>query len=157
MRWQLSMRASTSSANISRRRVAGSARGVRGRAGRRAWCEEMPSRRRRIWFLRRTQRLARVVSASSRKHMIPGGFGDEHDDDSEEAEKYDQSIFLNYYKMKRRWRRPTVLRAAGGPHQVPHSFEDEYDSDTSQAMFVCSEDESDISVSKTAIYAVDVI
>ena len=33
---------------------------------------------------------ARVVSAGSRKHMIPGGFGDEHDDDSEEAEPSDR-------------------------------------------------------------------
>ncbi|RPD59653.1 hypothetical protein L227DRAFT_503334 [Lentinus tigrinus ALCF2SS1-6] len=39
---------------------------------------------------------------------------------------HDQSIFLNFYKMKsRRWWRPQVLRAAAGPHQLPEGPDDE--------------------------------
>ncbi|RPD59331.1 hypothetical protein L226DRAFT_472836 [Lentinus tigrinus ALCF2SS1-7] len=39
-------------------------------------------------------------------------------------EKFDQCIFLNFYKMKRRiWRQ--VIRAAAGPHELPSSPDDE--------------------------------
>ena len=42
-------------------------------------------------------------------------------------EKYDQCIFLNYYKSKRRiLRSPKIIRAAAGPHRIP---EDASDSD----------------------------
>ncbi|TFK83320.1 hypothetical protein K466DRAFT_498709 [Polyporus arcularius HHB13444] len=38
----------------------------------------------------------------------------------EPVEKYDQSIFINYYKMKsRRFRSPTVMQGAAGSHVLP--------------------------------------
>lgn len=34
---------------------------------------------------------------------------------------FDQCIFLNYFKMKRRFRKKMVVRAAAGPHELPRS------------------------------------
>ena len=71
MRWQLSMRASTSSANISRRCAAGSDGGAR--AGRRRFVVLMPERCRRIWFLRRSQREACCACAAAAPGEPAGG------------------------------------------------------------------------------------
>lgn len=38
---------------------------------------------------------------------------------------FDQCIFLNYFKMKRRFRMRMVIRAAAGPHELPRSPPDD--------------------------------
>ncbi|RPD59661.1 hypothetical protein L227DRAFT_593782 [Lentinus tigrinus ALCF2SS1-6] len=56
-------------------------------------------------------------------------------DGMEPVEKYDQSIFLNYYKMKTRTiLRSIVVKAAAGPHELP---DDRSDDDLGQRRSGC--------------------
>lgn len=66
-------------------------------------------------------------------------------DDQAAVEKYDQSIFINYYKMKNRlWRRPAVMRAAAGPHDMPTcDDDDEFSQGSSESQEALSDDDSD--------------
>lgn len=58
--------------------------------------------------------------------------------------QYDQSIFLNFYKMKsRRWWRSTVLRGAAGPHQLPDLTEDDEDPSAPQGVLISDSHECD--------------
>lgn len=84
MRTQLSMRASTSSANISSSRAAGSVGGAcAGRRRRLGLFVEMPERCSRIRFLRRSQREA--FSAAVDADSDDGGVGEQSAEQVEEA------------------------------------------------------------------------
>ena len=63
--------------------------------------------------------------------------------DSEASETCDQSIFLNYYKMKNRplWR-STVIRAAAGNHVFPYSDDD--DKTSGAGSYLSSDGEYDV-------------
>ena len=66
------------------------------------------------------------------------------------VDKYDQSIFINYYKVKRsRFRGVKVIRAAAGPHVLPDGDDDDNSENEQSDMAALSlsasdEDESDI-------------
>ncbi len=70
--------------------------------------------------------MSRGVDASVSSRAGPQGRVSTWNDDASQGFKYDQCIFLSYYKMKyRRLRRPRVMRAAAGPHTLPHQDDDD--------------------------------
>ena len=70
--------------------------------------------------------ISRGLDASVISRVGPPGRIAPREDDADEDYKYDQCIFLNYFKMKKRGllRRPTVMRAAAGPHELPDNDDD---------------------------------
>ena len=71
--------------------------------------------------------ISRGVNASVASRVGPQGRVSTWNDDANRYFKFDQCIFLNYYKMKSRGmlRRPGVMRAAAGPHILPDQYDDE--------------------------------
>ncbi|KAM5537201.1 hypothetical protein V8D89_009134 [Ganoderma adspersum] len=70
------------------------------------------------------------VETSVASRAGPQGRVSNWTDGADQGFKYDQCIFLSYYKMKCRGmlRRPRVMRAAAGPHTLPGKYDDNYSS-----------------------------
>ncbi|PIL35414.1 hypothetical protein GSI_02140 [Ganoderma sinense ZZ0214-1] len=71
--------------------------------------------------------VSRGVEASVASRAGPQGRVSTWTDGADQGFKYDQCIFLSYYKMKCRGmlRRPRVMRAAAGPHTLPGKHDDD--------------------------------
>ncbi|RPD68418.1 hypothetical protein L226DRAFT_548538 [Lentinus tigrinus ALCF2SS1-7] len=59
----------------------------------------------------------------------------------ESVEKDDQSIFINYYKMKTRFFRSIVVQGAAGPHELPDDYSDDDLGQSDSAAFPTIQDD----------------
>ena len=95
--------------------------------------------------------ISRDVHGSVASRVGPPGRVSTWKDDNQ-AFKYDQCIFLNYFKMKRRGilRRPGVMRAAAGPHTLPDQDDDDGPPDISSSPSAYSDSDESCYVGKVS-------